>query len=231
MALGDSLTVGVGSCPGYPARVAAGLGRRLGRPVRCANRGRIRMTSVDLARALRGDPGLQSAVAGADLITLCIGGNDLLRCGRDEICLERSVRAFPRRWEAVCQEVRRLNDRAPLVALTLYCPYPPGHPRGEQGLRLVEKMNQAIRDPALLAAFGMHLVDIAPVLHGRQRELTWIDLGDLHPTGFGQQRIAHAVLEGCLKALAGSGAAPEPARAREAMGGVAGGPEARLPGP
>lgn len=221
VALGDSLTVGVGSCPGYPARVAVGLGRRLGRPVRCTNLGRIRMTSVDLARALRSDPGLQSAVVGADLITLAIGGNDLLRCGRDESCLERSVRAFPRRWEAVCREVRRLNDRAPLVVLTLYCPYPPGHPRGEQGLRWVEKMNRAIRDPDLLAACGVHLVDIAPVLHGRQRELTWIDLGDLHPTGFGQQRIARAVVEGCLRALAGSGDTPDPARAQGAVGSAA----------
>lgn len=196
VALGDSLAAGVGSVLffGYPHRFRLLAARRLRRPVLLTNLGRFGWTSGDLLSALRTDPRLRRAVAGATLITVDIGGNDLRRCGQDDACLQAALAAFRANWAAIWAEVRALNPTAVCLALQLYNPYPAGHPERGRAEAWLTALNAAMADPALAARHGFACADGHTPFQGRECRYTWLCLlGDIHPTDPGHAALAAAV--------------------------------------
>ncbi len=193
-ALGDSLAAGVGSLTfsGYVPRFAFMLMRRYRRLVWMRNLGRFGMTSLDLLEALRTNRHFIGAVRGANLITVNIGGNDLLGCAYQEDCLELAVLQFRQNWEAILAELRRLNPAATILTMTLYNPVPVGDVRRPPIDSYIDRVNQVITMPGLLRAYRIKAV--APVhsaFMGRECELTWYcRIGDIHPTDEGHQVMA-----------------------------------------
>src|SRR5262249_58321417 len=80
VALGDSLAVGSGDGGGggYVARYRDDLAADLEAPVALQNLGVGGSTTQNLLDSLTTDSMVESAVAGADVVTFDIGGNDIL---------------------------------------------------------------------------------------------------------------------------------------------------------
>lgn len=197
VALGDSLAAGVGSILffGYVARFRLLLAHRLRRPVGLTNLGRFGWTSGDLLQALRTDPVFRATVAEADLITVDIGGNDLRQCGEDEACLERALAEFQANWAGIWAEVRALNPTAAGAALTLYDPYPAGHPRRARAERWIGALNAALADPEVTGRYRIDAIaDGYTPFQGQECRYTWVCLlEDIHPTDRGHAALAGAV--------------------------------------
>jgi lysophospholipase L1-like esterase len=84
VALGDTIAEGVAASAGngYAYRLRDDLARTRGR-VDLLNFGQGGSTSSDLVAMLAGNREVRAALRSAHLITLSIGGNHLLGCGRD----------------------------------------------------------------------------------------------------------------------------------------------------
>ena len=132
VALGDSIATGCltywASTDGYPAYIARALARR--RPVQLQNHAVNGDTSGRLLWRLTHCQGLRRAIAQAGLITLSIGGNDLLHAasipGFTSICSAKAwygVNQFLQNYPRIIAEIRSLNRQAPLIAMTIYNPY------------------------------------------------------------------------------------------------------------
>lgn len=198
VALGDSLAAGVGSLTlyGYVPRLAAALLRLLRRPVRTSNLARFGLTSEQLLTLLRTDRRMRRAVARARLITLNIGGNDLLACRYQEDCLQEAVPRFTTNWEAILAEIRSLNPTTPLLTMTLYNPMPLGDIRRPPVAAFLEQANAVITRPDLTRRFQVAVASVNRAFCSRECELTWFcRFGDIHATDAGHQVMADRLLE------------------------------------
>lgn len=197
VALGDSLAAGVGSFTffGYVPRLALLLTKRLKRVVLTTNLGRFGWTSQRLLNALRTDQGFRKAVTRAQLITVDIGGNDLLGCRHQEACLEEALVEFRQNWQEILREIRRLNPKATLLTMTLYNPVPLDDVRRPAIDGYIARMNAIITQPELLKAYRVH--GVAPaydLFAGRECDLCWFcRIGDSHATDEGYAVIAGAM--------------------------------------
>lgn len=201
VALGDSLAAGVGAFAffGYVPRFALRLMRRRRKLILTRNLGRFGMTSGQLLTAIRTDARFRRAIRGAKLITLNIGGNDLLGCSFQEDCLREAVPVFTRNWEQILREVRLLNPRAVLLTLTLYVPVPRGDIRRPAIAAFIANANSAILGSDLNRRYQVHgTAPLHEAFDGRECIYTWFcRLGDVHPTDEGFAAIT-AALEAVL---------------------------------
>ncbi len=196
-ALGDSLAAGVGSLTfyGYVPRLAWKLAWRKKRLVWPANLGRFGMTSGELLEALRRDERFRRAVRRARLITVNIGGNDLLRCRYQEDCLRAAIPRFRANWEAILAQIRVLNPTAAVLTMTLYNPAPEGDIRRPLFETFIAEMNGIITAPHLLRHYRVTAVPVDRAFAGRECELTWFcRIGDIHATDAGYGVIADLLL-------------------------------------
>lgn len=203
VSLGDSLAVGVGSSApeerGYAPLLREELADRTGRKVRLIQLGVSGETSEtfigehpdggssQLARAektLRKHPG--------DIVTVSIGGNDLLRTalGKDAD-REKAVAAYGRNLNHILKTLDGASDPAPEVAvLAIYNPAP-GTFTDEWTGRLNEEIrNVARRNDAAVAAGDR-------AFRGHEEEYTHHarDTLDPHPTDAGYEALADAFAE------------------------------------
>lgn len=201
VALGDSLAAGVGAFAffGYVPRFALRLLRRRRRLILTRNLGRFGMTSGQLLTAVRTDERFRRAIQGAQLITLNIGGNDLLGCNYREECLRQAIPEFTRNWEALLREVRLLNPRAVLLTLTLYVPVPRGDIRRPPVAAFIARANSVILRGDLNRRHRVHgVARVHEAFAGRECAYTWFcRIGDVHPTDEGFAAMT-AALESVL---------------------------------
>jgi lysophospholipase L1-like esterase len=136
VALGDSLTVGIGARRGYVDRYASYLWTDTGARVDVLNLGQSGQTSSQLLRALRSDPSMRQALGEAEVITFNIGINDLGHageayengtCGGDDNqeCLRMAVESFEENWDAVIAELLSLRSTSNTIIRTAGIGYTP----------------------------------------------------------------------------------------------------------
>jgi lysophospholipase L1-like esterase len=136
VALGDSLAVGVGARRGYVDRYAEHLQSDTGARLRVTNLGQSGQTSSQLLHSLRNDPAMRKALAGAEVVTLNIGLNDLGQasvsyesgtCGgpKNDACLRAAVEGVERNWDAIIEEVSDLCSREETIIRTVGFGYTP----------------------------------------------------------------------------------------------------------
>lgn len=131
VALGDSDTTGSGDPTGlgWVGRYARLLRHGKGLQVQVTNLAGEGKTSDVLLQEVRSDPTTRSAIKGAQIVLLGIGGADLnagdakLQAGtcKAEACYTAVLQAFGRHFEATVQQVRRLRSprQAVLRAITI----------------------------------------------------------------------------------------------------------------
>jgi lysophospholipase L1-like esterase len=207
VALGDSLTRGAGDATGgggYPERVAAAL-RKEGRIVAVENLGVDGIETKDLLRKVE-EPDVQRRLAGARLILLSIGGNDLSHSIRGA-ALPGETPADPTaaalataslNLQRILSAVRAANGSSPIRILGLYDPFPDGFDR-RMARQTLLKWNVALEE----ASYGVPGAMVVPTADLFDERPDRLSLDRFHPGANGYGEIAGRVLS-TLNLLAGT---------------------------
>ena len=130
-ALGDSLAAGTGDAQGgYVPRYRGHIQTDTGNTVTLIDRGVPGWTSADLLNALRTDASMRAQVAGSQVVTFNIGGNDLLQalqryqagtCGGtdNQRCLGEAIALFKTNWNAIIAQVLALRSTRDTIIRTM----------------------------------------------------------------------------------------------------------------
>ena len=133
VAVGDSLTQGVGdetNKGGFVPLLANSLETKFPvNPVEIENFGVSGNRSPQILKRVKSDEKLQKNLKTADIITLTVGGNDLMRVIQNNI-LGLSVDTFKKPGEKyqknlqeLLDEIRTYNSKAPIYVLGIYNPF------------------------------------------------------------------------------------------------------------
>jgi lysophospholipase L1-like esterase len=198
VALGDSLTRGAGDAAGgggYPERVGAAL-RKEGRLVTVENLGIDGIETRDLLRKVE-EPDAQSRIAGAQLILLSIGGNDLSHSIRGaalpgETAADPTAAALNEaslNFQRILPLLRKQNPSAPIRILGLYDPFPDGFDRRVARQTLL-KWNVALEE----ASYGVSGATVVPTADLFDERPERLSPDRFHPGANGYGEIAGRVL-------------------------------------
>lgn len=194
-AIGDSLTTGFGALPGngfVPVyrRMAE---QRLRAPVGAFNLGVNGLTTSGLEQRMKGDYNYRTALRDADLITLSIGGNDLIKAAKAaggrpaalSSLLQQSLRECKRNFDDIMGMLYQLKsgERKPYIirVVGLYNPYP----------QLTEATDWVLQFNRFASSYSNSVSRFASVYQefaGNERRLLSID--HVHPSGKGYRVIA-----------------------------------------
>jgi lysophospholipase L1-like esterase len=192
VALGDSLTVGIGdetNNGGYVGVISAELGNP-----RVINHAVGGARAPDLLQTLS-DPLVLADVRTADVILLSIGGNDLHRGGETLANLEADYianinRAFIPQLNEILSLLRVTNNRAPLYLLGLYDPFRQQTDSGSTG-RFVRQWNESVAVEAESFERVLHI----PTFDIFQLQPESFLAADMfHPNARGYRQIAERIL-------------------------------------
>ncbi|MBD1373206.1 SGNH/GDSL hydrolase family protein [Hazenella sp. IB182357] len=131
-ALGDSITAGVGAAPGksFPQLLSSHMSTYLNTTVNLFRVSRKGWQTPNLYFALRHLPNKRKIFSQSNLITLCIGGNDLALgffkyryFTKDPSTLDEILAEFLQSYTAIIRLVQHYTQ-TPLYLLNLYNPYP-----------------------------------------------------------------------------------------------------------
>jgi lysophospholipase L1-like esterase len=198
VALGDSLTRGAGDTAGgggYPERVAAAL-RKEGRIVTVENLGVDGIETRDLLGKVE-EPDVQSHLAGAQLILVSIGGNDLSHSIRGA-ALPGETAADPTKaaletaslnFQRILSLLRKSNSSSPIRILGLYNPFPENFDR-KLARETLLRWNVALEEASYVVP-GATVVPTADLFDERPDRLS---LDRFHPGASGYGEIAGRVL-------------------------------------
>ncbi len=212
VALGDSVAVGVGDGGGggYVARYRGDLAADLALPIALQNLGVSGSTSSDLLTSLTGDSAVRDAVVAADVLTLDIGGNDLLQAifafksgtcgGTDGLdCFRQAVAGFDANWPAILGELRTLNPGAMMRTITYYNPLIVDLEPGDGTAAALKPYGQALNTTIRTVApsFGIAVADGLAALngpHGTDDPIPkgYIDADHIHPSPLGYDLLGEA---------------------------------------
>ena len=132
-AIGDSLTEGIGDLTnsgGFVPIVADDLKEHYNlNGVQTDNFGKNGDRSDQILKRIKEKPEIQKGLASADVITLTVGGNDLMKVISSNIfdlkvsSFNRPQKAYQRRVRRLLEEIREYNEKAPIYVLGIYNPF------------------------------------------------------------------------------------------------------------
>ncbi|MEW9502672.1 GDSL-type esterase/lipase family protein [Jeotgalibacillus marinus] len=198
VALGDSLTTGVGILPFDPGFVEryAGLTRgKLNMPVRLYKHDKVGATTSDLLQSLRSDDYNKTVLRHADIITVTIGGNDLIQAGKaflqnkDENVLFQALDTSIKNISAIITILNELVSKYEgpfIIRLTnLYNPLP----QVPQADIWVQKFNEHLQGFSSIS--NLKVANIYSIFKGNTKTLLSSD--GIHPNQQGYDQMARAV--------------------------------------
>lgn len=192
-ALGDSLAVGLGAfwgC-GYSRLYYKWLCscKNLRNLCYC-NLAVLGWTSGDLLQALRCNCCYRNAVRESCIITLDIGGNDMLRHKYCPERLQEALSCFKKNLCAILAEIRCLNPKATVYVMDIYNPYPCNHPMYATAEPWITAFNEIIWSLAGVQEY--RIAGVAPVysaFRGNELQYTLIARNNVHPSTLGHRAI------------------------------------------
>lgn len=198
LVLGDSVALGKGSVKesGYGYWVAEYL-KGEGIDVHLDNRAVSGQTSDQLLRSLD-DGDLLTRIRESDLISITIGGNDLLkevlRSGNpfDALMDFRHIKArYLDNLEAILERIRKVNAHAPVLITSLYNPVEPEEPYFQIARKLLDQWNEGMKEVARNYP-ATAVIDVDRRLLPDDRN--WL-ADEIHPNDRGYQLMAEGLLE------------------------------------
>ncbi|WP_223700680.1 GDSL-type esterase/lipase family protein [Sutcliffiella deserti] len=196
IALGDSLTAGLGSSEENYLRLHGFVPQftkylRLTSTVKVENYGIPGLTSTGLFALLQADEALRNRLKTANIISVSIGGNDFLQTIRanstvEEEELNLSMRILKNTIGELYDTLRHLNPEAKIFLIGLYNPYPSGHELHQHGSEYAPKYNEILEE---LASSSTLVVSPYEAFIGKEDKLTHILEEDIHPNDLGYTEI------------------------------------------
>ncbi|WP_216829749.1 GDSL-type esterase/lipase family protein [Alkalihalobacterium elongatum] len=197
-ALGDSLTIGVGAyfSPGFVQRYEQFLEMLYHMPVKTDIIARNRMNSSELLMMLS-EPEVRYVIARADIITITIGGNDILQANKtfektnDPSIFQWALENFSYNIRSILADIHAIKaTHSPskpyqILVIGLYNPYP----QLSYSDYWIEKFNRSIH---MLASPNVLFINIYPAFNTSRKRL--LSLG-VHPNGYGYQVIANLLAD------------------------------------
>ncbi|WP_214881281.1 MULTISPECIES: GDSL-type esterase/lipase family protein [unclassified Exiguobacterium] len=191
VALGDSLTRGVGSTSGagYVQPVSTVLEED---GVRNQNLAISGARTEDLLRQLE-QPEVRRTIENARYITLTIGGNDLFNRGEnvdnfEEVDIQQVITDAKTNLETIFSEIRSLNDSATIVYIGLYNPFQ-NDENGQAFNQLILDWNASAKQ--LANAQNINVIDPFSYISDLSRDLA---TDQFHPSDRTYEKIANDVL-------------------------------------
>ncbi len=195
-AIGDSLTVGIGSfiSPGFVGRYKKAIEHHWQRPVATHVHAKKGLTTGEILCMLDA-PMVQQSIYDADLITITAGGNDLIDAAQIYLRTSDTQQLFTALHTAIYQlqmiidKIRWLQNPHKYVSIkliNLYNPFPS-----------IKHVDMWIRhfngDMASLASStGIKIADVYPLFAGHQQQLLSFD--HIHPNAKGYAVITDALV-------------------------------------
>lgn len=167
-ALGDSITEGFGAffLNGFAYRLSNCI-RKIYPDAQFINYGIPGLDSQGLLQQLRKSRQAMRVVKRADMITITIGGNNLLDSARDNYYKIDNKKAsigaekFRRDWPKILYELRYdIGSAAEIYVMTVYNPYKKKDSNYESANYYVCALNSIIKDPMLKAEYNYQEVDV-----------------------------------------------------------------------
>ena len=163
-------------------------------------------TSTNLLQRLQTDL-FREAVKKADLLTISIGGNDLLNCVPQPpptipACLSNAVATFSLNWPLIMREIRKsIRSHAEIFVMTVYDPFNGENPLVKTAIQNINHVIQANRSTFHYKVVDVHADFLGQFTNTTQPKVcTWTHfcetpgppdfLPDPHPTDSGHLEIA-----------------------------------------
>jgi lysophospholipase L1-like esterase len=196
LVLGDSVALGKGASHGYAEDVADRL-KQLHLPVQLDNEGVSGQTSSQLWVALH-EPGMKRKIRKADLISVTIGGNDVLKAALKQsnpweaLASFNEIRDdFVNHLGRILTWIRHENPGAIVLVTSLYNPVPPDTLYFPLVEKLLNSWNRALSQ-TVSAHPGCIVISIDRRLNPEHRD--WL-ADQIHPNNRGHRLIATAILD------------------------------------
>ncbi|WP_217595026.1 GDSL-type esterase/lipase family protein [Cohnella sp. GbtcB17] len=206
IAIGDSLTRGVGDVAGkgYVADSLDELSKSMGKPVKLS--GNLAVSGLEAAKLneLLDGKAMRDAVAGANLVLLTIGGNDLFRSsqqsggsiaeggGIDPELAKRLLPTTEAHLKAVMTKLRAINPSAKIAYVALYNPfYELAQLRPAIASILADWNGYAVK----LAEADGNIVVVPTADLFEAQSARYLSSDHFHPNGAGYARIAIRVAQ------------------------------------
>ena len=168
-AIGDSLTEGIGDDTGrggFVSSVANGLQDELAlTSVEIDNYGVSGNRSDQILKRITEQDDLQKNIASSDIITLTVGGNDVMKVIKGNIfgltiqSFERPQKKYAKNLKTILETIRELNSEAPIYVLSFYNPFYFNFPEITDMQTIVSNWNQASED-IVEQEEKVHFIDI-----------------------------------------------------------------------
>lgn len=152
VALGDSLTEGVGDTTGqggFVPLLAQSLVNEYGYEVDVQNFGVSGNTSKQILKRMKENKELKQGLKEADLLTLTVGGNDLRKVIVNNLAklkvsaFDKPAKEYEKRLENIIDVARQQNPDLPIYILGIYNPLYLSFPELTEMQTIVDKWNQA----------------------------------------------------------------------------------------
>ncbi|MFD1317652.1 SGNH/GDSL hydrolase family protein [Loigolactobacillus zhaoyuanensis] len=152
VAVGDSLTEGIGDGQkqgGYVGIIKDELTTKQTVKTQTQNYGIAGETSTQIDQRVKTDRSLQQALKKADVITMSVGGNDLMAVLRQQMLnlneadIKKAQTAYLGHLTTLLQDVRQQNTTAPIFVFGIYNPFYLYFPKMTKMQTAVEDWNSA----------------------------------------------------------------------------------------
>lgn len=195
LAIGDSLTVGIGVPfldPGFVEYYRGQSQQILNRPIFYQKYARSGVTTEDILKMFY-SPIVKGAVNCANIITLTAGGNDLINAAKeylrnkDEKIISQAVKQAGNNYSKILERIHQLDKQDQyIIRLTnLYNPFPE-IPIADEGIKAFN---------SLMSGFGREMnvkvADIYSVFKGNEE--AFLSKGGVHPNSKGYYQMALAL--------------------------------------
>ncbi|MFZ5351636.1 MAG: GDSL-type esterase/lipase family protein [Bacillota bacterium] len=200
VALGDSLCVGLNAfwgC-GYTNLYYRWLVNCKGlRGLNSCNLGVMGWTSSDLLNAVKYSCKYRNAIKEAAIITIDIGGNDIIQSKYTPEKLSDALNCYRENLNSALFEIRCINKCAPLYIMDIYNPYPKCHPMHELAEQWICKFNSVIWNTPVIPEYKISgIASVYSAFKGNELEYTCIRYNNIHPNTLG-----HRVIFDCFSSV------------------------------
>ncbi|MGT2755982.1 SGNH/GDSL hydrolase family protein [Streptococcus ovuberis] len=158
VAIGDSLTEGVGDSTGqggFVPLLAQQIYHEQGYEVAMANYGVAGNTSKQILKRMRKDKTIKQSLQEADLLTLTVGGNDILHVIRKNLdkltvkTFQKPAKEYSERLRKIIDLARQENPDLPIYVLGIYNPFYLNFPELTEMQTVVDNWNQTTEETVM----------------------------------------------------------------------------------